>query len=108
MHWQARGATVTRHNVYQRQCPTPDATRIQALRASPVDIVICTSVESLENLFILLESPAREWLYDKQFVVLSERIAHAMSAYPLSRPVWIAKQASDAGIIELLKEKLPS
>jgi uroporphyrinogen-III synthase len=101
---QQRGATVEYAEVYRRHCPNvpPDALA-QVLAQSP-DIVTATSGEVLHNL-LHLAGPARPQLLALPLVVMSERGAgYAKSLGFPHGAVYIAPQASDAGIVSAIKQ----
>lgn len=92
-----RGAQVIEAICYQRHCPTVDAASITMLLADRrIKIIISTSIESLENLFLMI--PDKTWLKAKFFVFVSERIAK--KAYELGiKNYIIANSANDEDIV---------
>ena len=88
-----RGATVNYINTYRRRQPVTPAwiTEIQ------VDIVTATSVESLGNLFAMLDG--HYWLYHTPLVVFSERVADKARRLGVQAPILTAPFASDEGLL---------
>lgn len=74
---RARQAEVHTCIVYRRQCPQAATPMLQALwRENAIDMIIITSATMLKHLFQCAETKDfRDWLRNKPFFVISERIA---------------------------------
>jgi uroporphyrinogen-III synthase len=71
-----RGAHVTSIIAYQRQLPKIDASKyIHLFHERTIDIIVCTSNESLQNLVTLMGEGVRQILFQVLLVVVSERNA---------------------------------
>jgi len=92
-----RGANVQHLIVYKRHCPPPLSLEFKI----DADIVVSTSVESLNNLFQMIAPSNYLQLFDKQFIVFSERGAAQARQLGIKSPARVAT-ASDAGIIEAI------
>jgi uroporphyrinogen-III synthase len=98
-----RGATVEFAEVYRRRCPDLPADAFARVLAQSPDIVTATSGEVLENL-ITLAGPARQQLLALPLVVMSARGARLAETLGFPHTaVYIAAQASDAGIVSTIK-----
>lgn len=79
----ARAVRVQTLEVYRRVRPTPTAARLAALEQQwseiGFDIVTATSVETLQNLQLMLTESGRQLLRSTPLLVVSERIAAAAS-----------------------------
>jgi uroporphyrinogen-III synthase len=98
-----RGARVDYVEAYRRTCPRADAgPLLQAWRAGQIDIALCNSAASLDNLFTMLGEQGRPLLCATQLLVVSDRMVPlAMQRGFQSRPV-VADNATDAAVIEAL------
>jgi len=75
-----RGANLIALSVYQRTLPKPSPQKTRALwHDDAVDIILITSEQSAENIFTLFGKDANDWLCNKPWIVISERIALALS-----------------------------
>lgn len=72
---RARGAKVGYAEVYRRERPATDPTRLLACWQSEVDMVTATSVEVLENLLAMFGTSGRPLLKETPLLVISERMA---------------------------------
>jgi uroporphyrinogen-III synthase len=71
-----RGAAVVTIDVYRRALPVFDDLFIQRLwRDDAIDMIIFTSEEAMNNLFIMFGQAAQGWLKSKSCLVTSERLA---------------------------------
>jgi uroporphyrinogen-III synthase len=96
-----RGAKVTVLTVYRRQLPVVDAKpMIEKVNTHQVDVLVCTSLESVQNLHVLIPSPR---LYELTMIVVSERIAHRARELGFKH-IKIAKNASHSALLATLKE----
>ncbi len=75
-----RGANLIALSVYQRTLPKPSPHKTRALwHDDAVDIILITSEQGAENIFTLFGKDAHDWLRNKPWIVISERIARALS-----------------------------
>ena len=93
-----RGAKVSYLEVYQRILPSP--TEIACQQALGSDTIICTSVEGVKNLVLLLQKGLKI-LHDKPMLVVSERIKKTAVLLGFNQ-VRVTESASDIDVIELL------
>ncbi|AUH71613.1 uroporphyrinogen-III synthase [Legionella sainthelensi] len=76
-----KGANLVILKVYQRVMPRLSPIFVQSIwRDDLVDIILLTSEESLLNLFKLFDKEAHDWLKNKTWLVISERIAQIASS----------------------------
>lgn len=76
-----KGANLVILPIYQRIMPKISPLFIQSIwRDDFVDIILLTSEQSLHNLFKLFGKEAHNWLKNKKWLVISERLAHTASA----------------------------
>lgn len=70
-----RGAQVVPLSVYRRIMPNYSKHQINSLwREDQVDIILFTSQQAIQNLFTILGSDAKEWLFNKSCLVISNRL----------------------------------
>lgn len=101
---RARGAEVVYAECYRRMRPTTDAAPLNArITAGGLDIVTVTSVETLQNLHDMLDTPARARLCRLPIVVVGSRQAEACRALGWTREPVVARDASDEAILAALK-----
>ncbi|WP_454782784.1 uroporphyrinogen-III synthase [Legionella sp. WA2022007384] len=75
-----RGANLITLKVYQRVIPQISRKLLESIwRDDLVDIILLTSEQSLHNLFKLFEKEAQEWLRNKKWLLISERLAQVAS-----------------------------
>ena len=99
---KARGAVVSECISYTRACPHFDnATQLPTLIQSSIDLIISTSAESLNNLVTMLSPAGRSWLFNKQLLVISPKMAELAKQLGFSKPAIVAKDASNAAIVEI-------
>lgn len=73
-----RGAQVYPVVVYQRQLPEKNPLAINAVwQNDAVDIILFTSQQAMEQLFMLMGDAAHRWIQAKPCVVISQRLAKA-------------------------------
>lgn len=100
---QKRGADVSCAEVYRRVLPKADvAGLLQQWQNSGVNAVTVTSQEALQNLSELLGDQGRDLLCKTPLVVISDRILGQVNEMGISAPVMVAREASDAGMLEAL------
>jgi len=95
---RARGAHVDYAEVYQR-IPTE---QVLTYRDNDIDAIIITSSEALLNLQQIAGRPGKAWLLEKQLVMLHERIAVRANELGFKLTPVVAKQASEAALIDAL------
>lgn len=102
---QTRGAIVTPLSVYQRKlAKTPIDPVVNLLRSHSLDVIICTSIEGLDNLKQRLET-AWSWLQETPLLVISQRMRDHAAELGFKQ-ISVAKNASDECILQALaKEK---
>lgn len=103
---QQRGAQVLSRPVYQRQCPQPDWSvhawvKDGITAQGPIDCILCTSGEGLQNLVHLLQSAP--WLWQTPLLLLSTRLVSTARALGFQAEIHVATEASDAGLIAALQ-----
>jgi uroporphyrinogen-III synthase len=99
-----RGAIIEEVAVYQRGLPSVDTTLlVNEWRYSGIDIIICTSEQSLNNFLILIGADAKQWLLQQLLLVSSERLLQIASSYGFIRQPLLAKNASDEALLSALK-----
>ncbi|MGB6977460.1 MAG: uroporphyrinogen-III synthase [Gammaproteobacteria bacterium] len=98
---QRRGADVITVPVYRRLRPAPPTTaQCQQWQRQPIDIIISTSCESLQNLHDLLITKS-DWLKKIPLIVISHHMAHL--ARDLGFTPYVATKASDTALLDALK-----
>ncbi|HHT0592582.1 TPA: uroporphyrinogen-III synthase [Legionella anisa] len=76
-----RGANLIILRVYQRVIPQINRQFIQSIwRDDLVDIILLTSEQSLQHLFKLFDKEAHDWLRNKKWLIISERLAQVASS----------------------------
>ena len=97
-----RGAVITEVNVYRRVRPlAPDRGTVAHFRAHPMDAVVATSVEAVDNLFLMMGTGFEPRLEQTALVTVSERIGAAARARGI-RTVVTAQNASNHAILAAL------
>lgn len=83
-----RGAVVLPQMVYQRELPTIAAEFIESIwQNNQVDIILLTSEQSIQNLFLLFGQEAIPWLQSKPYLVISDRLAQSASLLGIQKIV---------------------
>jgi len=104
-----RGARPEYVEVYRRALPQGDVCEgdvsgvTAQMKAGALDAVVVTSVEALDNLFMLLGSEGRKALFEMTLLVPSQRIAEAARDKGVKRPPMIAANATDSALVEKLR-----
>ena len=93
-----RGATVKYLEVYVRALPKPSVE--QCALALTSDCIVCTSVEGVKNLSLLLQKGLKT-LLDKPMLVVSERIKKAAQTLGFQRII-VTSNVSDSAVLEQL------
>lgn len=97
-----RGAVVTELAVYERVLPKYPTSFLQKIwRESPINIILFTSQQAMEQLFTLLGEEAIPWLRKTPCLVVSERLAHHARMMGI-KTVFVTKPESLVeGLIEI-------
>ena len=95
---QQRGASVEVATVYRRVLP-----KSKPFLINNVDIIICTSNTSLQNLLTLVDEKTRQLLKNKQLLVISSRLIELARNLGFTQPPILADNATDEAIIKALK-----
>jgi uroporphyrinogen-III synthase len=93
-----RGAQVEYLEVYRRDCPNWSSSDVQCVLAA--DIITITSAEALQNLAQLAREHQAPALFARPLAVLHERIASRAMQLGFTLKPFVAKQASDAALVE--------
>lgn len=98
-----RGATLHLVESYERALPDINiALQLKALRETPVDALVITSLESLQY-FLTLVGPAIDWLKEIPTIVVGLRMHERINKLEFKR-TWMAMGADDASILPILFE----
>ena len=95
---QQRGAQVEYAEVYQRQLPNISLSTAQA-RA---DVIMITSSEALTHLVELARRDQQAWVFERQLILVHERIAGRASELGFTLNPLVAESANDAGMVSTL------
>lgn len=95
---RARGARVDYAEVYARHLPKSHITAANAV----ADIIMITSTEVLTNLVTLARRNQQNWVFDRQLLLIHERIAGRVSELGFTLKPLVASEASDKGMIDTL------
>lgn len=96
---QRRGARIDYAEVYQRGMPNAGADTLRKLwQDHRPDVIVITSVQSLDNLVALAGEENRLALLETPLAVMSPRIAEHAAGLGFLRPASIATAASDAAL----------
>lgn len=99
-----RGAVVEEVSVYRRSLP--QLLKSDFLTKSAIDIIVCTSVTALQNLWLLTPSEQRTWLQNIHLLVSSERIAEAARNLGFVKTPVLADNATDQAILSALWNRI--
>ncbi len=98
-----RGAQVEYVEAYRRSRPQADsAALVQAWREGRIDVVQVNSVESLENLFAMLDDAGRALLRQTPLLVVSERMLPVAERLGFVMPPILAANATDDAVLDAL------
>lgn len=99
-----RGAAVDELICYRRQCPQINGTNaLKQWRHEGIDLIISTSLESLENLWRIFGGIDNEWLWNVCLLVISP--AMQICAQNLGfRAVFLADGASNSAVCQALNQ----
>ncbi|MDP3704397.1 MAG: uroporphyrinogen-III synthase [Legionellaceae bacterium] len=79
---RSRGADLQPIMVYRRTLPEKNEEYTYSLwHDDAVDIILVTSQQAMQNLFVLFGELARTWITTKPCLVISQRLAEAASAF---------------------------
>jgi uroporphyrinogen-III synthase len=100
---KARKAQVRQLAVYQRICPTTDLQpHLLQWQQQRIALIISTSSESLNNLWLMAGDKGQPWLRSQRLLIISQHMAElARKLGFLSAPL-VAANASDSAILDLL------
>jgi len=100
-----RGAQVEYMEAYRRSRPESDSSAlVQAWRAGKIDVVQVNSVESLENLFAMLDDEGQALLRQAPLLVVSERMLPVAERLNFALPPILAANATDDAVLDALVE----
>ncbi|MEO8400874.1 MAG: uroporphyrinogen-III synthase [Gammaproteobacteria bacterium] len=101
---KARGANVTHFIAYRRTVPSLEKSESYAslLQQQKIDIIVCTSGESLHNLITLVGVANKSFLQDVALVVVSQRLVLLAKELQFTQ-VFLAGNASHNMIIDSLE-----
>jgi len=100
-----RGANVVYAEVYRRARPATDPGELHdELRRGKVGVISVTSNTGLVNLLELAGPAVRNSLLATPLVVMSERNIEHARRLGFAGPIAMAKQASDAGLVEAIED----
>lgn len=102
-----RGAEVSHAEVYRRALPAGAVAALARIAAGPaLDAVIVTSNQGLLNLCEMADETLRSWLRAQRLIVISERAAALARELGFTQAACVAREASDAGLMEALRRGL--
>jgi uroporphyrinogen-III synthase len=100
---RARGAEVHYAEVYRRTVPAiPTDELLQYGAEGTLAAIVVTSVESLQNLYTMIDPAGRSTLLATRLVVVSARLAQAARQLGFRQPPLLAQRAGDDAIIDAL------
>lgn len=99
---QARGAIVHHWISYRRELPVyADLENyLDLFRQQKVDMIVCTSGESLQNLLRLVDSLPASFILSVPLIVVSSRLATLAQQYKFQQ-IFVAENASHSAIITI-------
>jgi len=98
-----RGAQVEYVEAYRRSRPESDSSAlVQAWRAGKIDVVQVNSVESLENLFAMLDDEGQALLRQTPLLVVSERMLPVAGRLGFTLTPILAANATDDAVVDAL------
>ncbi len=99
---RARGANLSTVCVYERKLPVVEQKRLDELfNRTDIDIIVCTSCECLENLFILATNHVAA-LRQQQLLVSSDRIARLATSLQFQHKPILTLNAQNETIVSSL------
>lgn len=100
-----RGAKVTTAVAYERCLPnTPIASLLQQWQSHPIDIIVCTSMHGLKNLYTLLTPTAHLLLQTPLLVISQNMLIYAQCLGWQMADIIVAENATDAAIFTALTQ----
>ncbi len=91
---EKRGAQITLIDTYERHCPTSLPLTLQKLwKKDTKFLILGTSVESIDNLFVLLECSVHDKLRTMPWLVMSERIQKAALKHGIKHTILSSPQS---------------
>lgn len=96
-----RGAAVEYAEVYRRVRPGGDLRRLMA-HDPPPDVITATSNEILQNLYDMAAPTQRQWLLQRQLVVIGERAADLAVRLGFQHPAIVAAHGNEHGLVEAM------
>lgn len=100
-----RGAQVEYVETYRRFRPDADSTAlVEAWRSGNIDLVQVNSVESLENLFAMLNEEGQVLLRQTPLLVVSERMLPVTERLGFAQVPILAANATDDAVLDALIE----
>lgn len=104
---KARGAHLISLDVYRRALPSIKPQQIYSLwQDDLVDIILFTSQQAMQNLFILFGDQAKPWLCKKPCVVISARLAAAAKAFGIQTIILSRHDTILSSLQEYICQKL--
>ena len=101
---RTRGAQVQYVEAYRRTQPDVDSSAlVQAWRSGEIDLVQINSVESLENLFAMLDKEGQALLRKTPLLVVSDRMLPVAERLGFTQQPLLAANATDDAVIEALR-----
>ena len=103
-----RGAHVRYAEVYQRQSPTINLNKLDALiQQKPIDFLCITSAEGLNNLVTSLSTSdapktLRDSIFNSQLVIVNQRIVTGLKKYSFTKKAIITENVSDKAIVDAI------
>lgn len=99
---QAKGAWVEEFICYERRCPVLESTILKNLMQQPINIIVSTSLEGLNNLWRLWKGLRQElWLQSKTWIVISTGMRKRAQELGILK-IKVAEGASDKAILNVI------
>lgn len=99
-----RDAIVEPIYCYRRQCAQPTVSEIEKIIASPIQVIVCASLESMINLFHIFAPTHVKWLLSKQFIVINRKMQTlAIQMGCLKSRVHVSENATNTAIVATLQ-----
>lgn len=101
---EKKGAIVTEINVYKRVCPDiSHESFLPTWQKHGLDIIICTSENSLLNLKQMVGDSGLPWLQQQLFLLSSPRLCSIANNLGFNRQHLLAKNATDEALLARLR-----
>jgi len=102
---RARGAQVHYVEAYRRARPDTDSSAlVQSWRSGEIDLVQINSVESLENLFTMLDEEGQMLLRKTPLLIVSDRMLPVAERLGFTQAPVLAASATDDAVLDALLE----